>query len=149
MPLPNSENPKKGKEFENKVASALRILYKKEFHTQAIPIGNPPKPHKFDLVSDDKSIVAECKNYSWTETGNIPSAKMAFLNQAVLYLSHISKEAKKIIVLRKDRHPKRKESLAEYYVRTYSYLLEEICIMEFDVDKMVLERQGKAEGAVH
>ena len=140
MPLPNSENHRKGKEFENKVASALQTLYKKEFYTQAIPIGNPPKLHKFDLVSDDKSIVAECKNFSWTETGNIPSAKMAFLNQAVLYLSHISKEAIKIIVLRKDRHPKRKESLAEYYIRTYSHLLEEICVMEFDVDKMEIRK---------
>jgi hypothetical protein len=79
MPLPNSENPKKGKDFEEKARQILGQRYKTKFRKQSINIGNPPKPHNFDLVSDDGTIIVECKNYSWTETGNVPSAKMALI----------------------------------------------------------------------
>ena len=139
MPFPNSENPKKGKYFEEKVRQALRGIYKTDFSKQSITIGKPPKAHYFDLVSEDKSVIVECKNYSWTEAGNVPSAKMAFINEAVLYLSHAPKGVKKIIVLRRDNHPRTKESLAEYYVRTRYHLLEEICVMELDTDNMILK----------
>jgi len=85
----------------------------------------------------------ECKNYSWTETGNTPSAKIAVLNEAVLYLSHAPIDSKKIIVLRKDNNPKRKESLAEYYVRTYFHLLNEVMIMELDISNMTIKEVGR------
>ena len=114
MPLSNTYNPKKGRDFEEKVSQALEERYKTSFKKRSINIGVPPKAHNFDLVSEDGTIIVECKNYSWTETGNIPSAKTAFLNEAVLYLSHAPVDSKRIIVLRKDNHPKRKESLAEY-----------------------------------
>lgn len=139
MPLSNSNNVKKGKEFEESVRQVLNERYKIEFTQQSINIGNPAKAHKFDLVSKDKNIIVECKNYSWTETGNAPSAKTAFLNEAVLYLSHAPKNTKKIIVLRRDNHLKRKESLAEYYVRTYYHLLDEVIIMELDIHNMTLK----------
>ena len=100
------------------MSQALQKKYNQRFFKRAIKIGNPPKSHSFDLVSEDTSIIVECKNYSYTETGNIPSAKMAFINEAVLYLSHAPKTAKKIIVLREEYHPKRKDSLAKYYRRT-------------------------------
>ncbi len=144
MPLPNSENPGKGRDFEEKTKRALSKLYNTDFYEQIIEIGNPPKAHKFDLVSANKDIIVECKNFSWTETGNIPQAKMGFLNQAVLYLSHTPEGATKIIVLRKDNHSKRKESLAEYYVRTYNHLLRAINVMELDEDSMVLKKLNTA-----
>lgn len=134
----NKDNPRRGKEFENEVRSALEKKFNKNFSEKSINIGNPPKLHKFDLVSEDENVIVECKNYSWTETGNVPSAKMAFANVAVLYLSHIKKDAVKIIVLRKDNHRKRKESLAEYYVRIYKHLLKDICIMEMDTENNTL-----------
>ncbi len=136
MPLSNSENPKKGKAFEENVKQALEKKYHTSFRTQSIKIGLPPKSHNFDLVSENGDIIVECKNYAWTETGNIPSAKTAFLNETILYLSHVPSQSKKIIVLRKDTHPKRKESLAEYYVRTYYHLLNGVVIMELDIDNM-------------
>lgn len=139
MPLPNSENARKGRDFEEQVRQCLSRLYKASFHEQSVNIGTPAKAHKFDLVSDNKDIIVECKNFSWTETGNIPSAKMGFLNQAVLFLSHAPKEATKIIVMRKDSHSKRKETLAEYYVRTYNHLLKGIHVKELDVDSMRLK----------
>lgn len=138
MPLSNSENPKKGKEFEESSRQALEERFKTNFRKHSINIGDPAKAHNFDLVSEDGNIIVECKNYSWTEAGNIPSAKTAFLNEAVLYLSHSPSNAKKIILLRRDTHPKRKESLAEYYVRTYYHSLNKITIMELDIKNMTL-----------
>ncbi len=143
MPLPNSSNPKKGRDFEEVVAKLLGKRYKTSFKERSIDIGNPPKAHNFDLVSEDGNIIVECKNYSWTESGNVPSAKMSFLNEAVLYLSHAPQNKKNIIVLRKDEHPDRKESLAEYYVRTYYHLLDDVNVMELDVDNMTLKEVGR------
>lgn len=134
----NRDNPKIGKDFEISVRFALEKLYKMNFLEKSIEIGNPPKPHKFDAVSDDGSIVVECKSYTWTESGNIPSAKMATLNEAVLYLSNIQKDIKKIIVLKKDCCSKRKMSLAEYYFKTHNHLLQNICVMELDLENMAL-----------
>ena len=146
MPLPNSENPKKGRDFEEKVRQVLEKKYKTNFKSKSINIGVPSKAHIFDLVSEDGNIVVECKNYSWTETGKIPSAKTAFLNQAVLYFSYLPARSKKIIVLRKDNHPHRRESLAEYYVRTYYHLLNEVVIMELDIDNLNI-REVKRKSA--
>jgi hypothetical protein len=138
MPLPNSQNPGKGRDFEDRASQALQNKYGQKFAKKAIGIGNPSKLHYFDLVSEDDRVIAECKNYSYTETGNIPSAKMAFLNEAVLYLSHVPPDRKKIIVLREEHHLRRSESLADYYKRTYRHLLDGIAIMELDVETMEL-----------
>lgn len=140
LPLPNSENPKKGRDFERLACIALEDKYKIKFAEKAILIGKPPKAHNFDLVSEDGRIIAECKNYSWTKTGNVPSAKMGFINEAVFYLTHTPKNVKKIVILRKDNHPKRTESLAEYYARTYYHLLDRVIIMELDINNMLLKK---------
>jgi hypothetical protein len=97
-----------------------------------IAIGHPPKLHRFDLVSADSHYVGECKNYSWTQTGNMPSAKISCLNEAVLYLSHVPHDRSKFIVLRLDRHDKHKETLAQYYLRTYKHLLRGLTFYEID-----------------
>ncbi|MEN6622995.1 MAG: hypothetical protein ABFD50_15795, partial [Smithella sp.] len=100
---------------------------------QQIPIGNPPKDHKFDLVSEDRQYIGESKNYSWTEGGNVPSAKMGFINEAVFYLQQVPKDKKRFVVLRRDIDEKHSESLAEYYFRTYKHLLNGVFIVEIDV----------------
>lgn len=41
-----------------------------------VSIGRSAKNHKFDCVSEDGEIVVECKTYIWTDTGNVPSAKL-------------------------------------------------------------------------
>ena len=135
MPSDNRLNPAKGRLFQKQVRQALTTRYSVEFLTDhPIAIGHPAKEHRFDLVSVDSKYVAECKNHSWTETGNIPSAKMAFCNQAVLYLSHVPKNMKKLLVMRKDTHPKRSETLAQYYKRINKHLLSEVIVLEFDPD---------------
>ena len=58
----NKENPVVGKNFQLLAAKLLTEYYNKEFTPEReINIGNPPKARKFDLVSNDKSIVVECK----------------------------------------------------------------------------------------
>ena len=44
------------------------------------------KPHRFDLATREHDIVGECKAFTWTEGGNIPSAKISTLKEAVSYL---------------------------------------------------------------
>lgn len=128
----NSDNPKIGRAFETAVMEWFVLVYNKCFeNNKAIDIGNPPKPHRFDVVSCDNSIIAECKCYTWTETGNIPSAKMGFVNEAVFYLSFITM-ADIYIVMKKSIHPKRTETLAEYYFRTNKHLLGRTRVLEYD-----------------
>ena len=38
-----------------------------------ISIGRPPKEYKSDLADADRSIVDECKCYTWTDSGNVLS----------------------------------------------------------------------------
>lgn len=132
----NRMNPEKGLKFQEKVAKLFSKRFQVDFQLDySISIGNPPKGHKFDLVSSDLLYVGECKNHSWTESGNVPSAKMGFVNEAAFYLSFLSKDITRFIVMRKDVHPKKSETLAEYYYRTYQHLLQGIIIFEVDLEE--------------
>lgn len=82
----NSENPHVGRKFQETVRVILKEKYNACFEQEvAIPIGHPPKEHKFDLANGDRTIVAECKCYTWTDSGNVPSAKLMGLDEAVFY----------------------------------------------------------------
>jgi hypothetical protein len=136
----NSENPKVGRVFQELVAKLLTSYFNETFYNDiVIPIGEPAKNHKFDCVSEEQSIIAECKCYTWTETGNIPSAKMGFINEAVFYMSYLSKDTIKIVVMKKATHPRRNETLAEYYCRTNMHLLKGIKVFELDLEKEFLK----------
>ena len=136
----NHLNPAKGKMFEELAKVLLDSYFNVNFDIDyPIAIGSPPKEHKFDLVAKDTSIIAECKNHSWTKSGNVPCAKMGFVNEAVFYLSFLPNEIKKYVVMRKDVHPKRKESLAEYYHRTYRHLLKGVVVIEIDDETKIIK----------
>ena len=131
--MSNSDNPKKGADFQRAVQRYFIQEFCAGFELEKkIPIGKPAKEHKFDIVNSDKQIVIECKRYTWTETGNVPSAKMGFTNEAAFYLSFLPDTFEKYIVMLRSHHAKRNESLAEYYYRTYRHLLGTIKIAEFD-----------------
>ena len=131
----NSDNPKVGKDFELVVNQWFEKEYNQPFKLhKKIKIGNPPRDHCFDIANERNSIVVECKCYTWTETGNVPSAKLAFINEAVLYLLHLPKNVEKFVVLPKTTTGKRKESLAEYYYKRYYNLLHDVKIMEYDCE---------------
>ncbi len=74
----NKENPSVGEHFKLLTQQLLTEFYGKEFTKEkAVNIGNPPKAHRFDLVSKDESLTVECKCYNWTKGANPPSAKMS------------------------------------------------------------------------
>ncbi len=131
--MSNSDNPKNGADFQIAVQEYFIREYGVEFELEKkIPIGIPAKNHKFDIVSSEKMIVIECKRYTWTETGNVPSAKMGFTNEAAFYLSFLPDTYEKYIVMLRSYHPKRTESLAEYYFRTNRHLLGRTKVAEYD-----------------
>ena len=112
----NSDNPKVGKDFQRKVLSIAQKTFNMPFDEEkVVPVGNPPKEHK-------------C--YTWTNGGNVPSAKMSTLNEAVLYLRSVNYNARKILAMKKDVRLRTGESLAEYYCRIYGHLLEDIEVWE-------------------
>jgi len=131
--MSNSDNPKVGKRFQEFVFSLMQKYFRIDFTLEEpISIGSPPKIHRFDCASADKSIVVECKHYTWTSTGNIPSAKMMGLNEAVFYMSYLPLATRKIIVVYKDTTASKAESFAEYYCRINGHLLRGIEIVEVD-----------------
>ena len=140
-----------GKDFEEKVRLKLEELYKTRFNIYSknnpdlviLTVGNPPKRRKFDIVSEDKSIVVECKDNNWSETEKIPSGKIATILKEVLYFSKMTKNAntKKIIVLKYYYNESRKQTLADYFIKTYKHLLEDIIIMELNVQNMELKQK--------
>ncbi len=139
--MSNSDNPHIGAEFQEEVAEWFRQDRHKEFELEKkIKIGslNEKKDHKFDIVAEDNSIAVECKCYTWTETGNVPSAKMGFVNEAAFYLSFLPNTYEKYIVMLRATHEKRTETLAEYYYRTNNHLLGYIKVAEYDPDTKVL-----------
>lgn len=134
MPEPNNMNTGKGKNFQSIAAEVLGYHFQVKFQTEyPIPIGNPPKNHKFDLVSENGKYIGECKNYSWTEGGNVPSAKMGFINEAVFYLQHISSDKFRFVALRRDIDNNRIETLADYYYRMNKHLLNGVFVIEIDI----------------
>ncbi len=126
----NSVNPKVGKAFEEKTRLIAEKLYGMPFEEKAIEIGDPPHPHNFDLVSSDNIIIIECKCYTWTDGGNVPSAKLATLDEAVLYLRSICHPARLIIAMSYAYSEKRGITLAEYFCDKKGHLLDDISVWE-------------------
>ena len=83
----NSENPHVGRKFQEFVQTILKEKYNTYFEQEAaIPIGRPPKEHKFDLANADRSIVAEYKCYTWTDSGECSERKVDGLGRGCILL---------------------------------------------------------------
>lgn len=137
--MSNSDNPYYGSEFQRQVKEWFIVHYNQNFKEEVkIKIGSPLtdpteyKEHKFDIVSEDNSVAIECKRYTWTETWNVPSAKMRGVNEAILYLSLLPSNFKKYLVMIAAYNPKRHEYLADYYYKTNKHLLGDIVIAEYN-----------------
>ncbi len=139
VPMSNSDNPRNGAIFQRKVMEWFQANYEAKFELEKkITIGNPRKAHKFDIVGNDNNgnnIAIECKRYTWTKSGNVPSAKMGFTNEAAFYLSFLPDNYYKYIVMLKSCHHQRKETLAEYYYRTNRHLLGRIKVAEYNLEE--------------
>lgn len=135
-----------GESFQILAGKALGRRFETSFSlNRPIPIGDPPKHHRFDLVSVDGRYVAECKAYSWTESGNVPSAKIATANEAVFYLSLLPDNVTKLLVLRRSESPGRKETVARYYARLQRHLLGCISVLELADDGTLIDCSPKHE----
>jgi hypothetical protein len=129
-----------GREFEEAARvyfSDTGILLRPSF---AVPVGfRVKKPHKFDLGSEDPPVLVECKSYTWTVTGNTPSAKIRGLNEVMLLFSVTPNHYRKILFLLK--HLRKDVSLAAHYVNVQGHLIGTgVEIWEFDLEKKHGER---------
>lgn len=133
-------------EFENRVGLYLNRKLKDSFYEKPLIVG-VNKVHKFDLVSLDNSIVAECKSYTWTKDDNFPSAKISTAIEAVFYLSRIIAE-RKVIVFQDDFN-KKGESLVETFIRRYDGILDDVEVWRYlvgesiEYDRIEIKREGK------
>lgn len=75
------------------------------------------KAHAFDFGNDN--LLVECKYYSWTSGGNNPSAKIATLNEAMMYFHSAPANYSKMLFLAKTikKGVRRSETLGEHSPR--------------------------------
>jgi hypothetical protein len=109
-------------------------------------VGATRKCRRFDFGLEDPSTLVECKSHRWTETGNMPSAKVTVWNESMFYFHLAPGHYRKVLFVLRDVHPRRNQSLAEYYVRNYAHLIpEDVSIVEFDeVSRSALLVRGAA-----
>lgn len=88
-----------------------------------VGIGLIKKDHAFDLGCLEQKVIVECKSHKWTSGENVPSAKLTVWNEAMYYFMVSPKGFRKIMFVLRDYSEKRKETLAEYYLRTYKHLV--------------------------
>jgi hypothetical protein len=131
----NSDNTKKGRDFQFRARLALAKACGSEFELEVkLPIGNPPKHHSFDLASADRKFVGECKAFAWTVSGNVPSAKITTLREAANYLQQLPKDTIAFIVMDHDCHPRKGQALADYFARLNGHLLGRVSLLELSSD---------------
>jgi len=99
-----------------------------------VGVNTTTKKHAFDLGCEVKKILVECKSHKWTAPNdNVPSAKLTVWNEAMYYFLLTPTGYRKIMFVLRDYSEKRKETLAEYYLRTYRHLIpNDVELWEFD-----------------
>ena len=123
----------KGNLFEIEASRELSHHFGWTLHQSVgIGIGNPPKRHRFDLVDIPRKVAVECKAFTWTVTGNMPSAKITTAREAVLYLQWLPDDWTKVLAMARSLRGGYEESLAEYFVRLNGHLLGAVSVVEVD-----------------
>ena len=116
------------------ISAQKRVALAKDVVIQ-IGLYHDKKKHKFDLGNIQEKILIECKHHAWTASG-----KMTIWNEAMLYFILTPKDYTNILFVKKSLHSKKKETLAEYYFRTYSHLIpNNVEIWEYDVEDKELK----------
>ena len=135
-------NPQVGNDFENLALSYFSKNIPTLRKNFKLRIGiYDQKPHKFDIGCFELKVIIECKSHTWTSGGNVPSAKLATWDQAMLYFYLAPRSYRKIFFAKKDVNRKSKESLCHYYLRTHSHVIpDEVEFFEADEDKGKIEK---------
>jgi len=139
----STSNAHVGKAFEAKAQSffAKQGLILDMNIPIAIGIEGKSKAHNFDLGSISNKIIVECKSHTWTESENIPSAKMTTWNQAMYYFFASPKDYRKVFFVLKHYSKKHRQTLAAYYLRLNDHLiLNDVEFWEYDEDKETAQR---------
>src|SRR5262249_39599424 len=87
--------------------------------TAPVGVADLKKVRKFDLGSETPPVLVECKSHTWTQGGNIPSAKITVWNESMFYFHLAPKEYRKILFVLKSS--RRDISLASYYLKNYGH----------------------------
>ncbi|SYZ73775.1 conserved hypothetical protein [Candidatus Zixiibacteriota bacterium] len=129
-----------GREFET---LAQHFFAKQGLHlTRRVSVQiriNGFKPHNFDLGNKTEKILVECKAHKWTESDNVPSAKLTVWNEVMLFFLAAPSIYRKILFVLRDFSGRKKETLGEYYIRTNSHLIpKDVEVWEYE------EKQGTA-----
>jgi hypothetical protein len=116
-------NAHAGSDFESctrRFFAAEGIELTRKFAT-LIGAGQQKKQHCFDLGSEKPPMLVECENHSWTQGGNMPSAKITIWNEAMYYFLLAPAKYRKILFAAK--YSRRSETLASYYLRTHGHMV--------------------------
>jgi hypothetical protein len=68
-------------------------------------------------VDPEARVAVECKAFTWTATGNMPSAKITTAREAVFYLQWLPDDWTKVLAMSASVRHGYNESLANYFVR--------------------------------
>jgi hypothetical protein len=123
-------NTERGKAFQILCCDALKRALGRDFDLEVPLEASGGKRHSFDLATRQRDIIAECKAFKFTATGNNPSAKITTLREAVMYLRSIGGNVARLLIVKRDPHPKRAETLGGYFVRLNLHLLEHVTVLE-------------------
>ena len=137
----SASNTEAGSDFEAIAQAFLAeqgISLTKNF---AVPVGADKlkKMRRFDLGSENPPVLVECKSHTWTQGGNMPSAKMTVWNEAMYYFCVAPKKYRKILFVLK--HNRKDVSLASYYLKTHGHMVpSDVEIWEYDSSAKRAER---------
>lgn len=130
-----SSNAQVGRDFEKKAQQCFAEQEKLYLETNiSIQIGvNGLKYHNFDLGNEKEKVLVECKAHTWTEGGNIPSAKLTVWNEAMYFFHAAPSGYRKIFFVLRDYSKERNLTLGQYYIKIYRHLIpKDVEIWEFD-----------------
>jgi hypothetical protein len=88
----------------------------------------------FDLATPERDVVAECKAFGWTATGNVPAAKISTLREAVAYLRALPDGTTRYLIIKRSERIGKSETLAEYFVRLNEESLGPVNVLELPAD---------------
>lgn len=131
MDKSNETNVARGMEFTLEAQRTLGRDLGIPLHMEVpIGIGDPPKSHRFDLGNKDHEVAIECKAFTWTSSGNIPSAKITTAREALLYLQWLPARWTKVLAMLRSYRSTHHESLAAYFARLNAHLLGQVTVVE-------------------
>jgi hypothetical protein len=78
--------------------------------------------------------VGSSKAFTFTASGNNPSAKISTLREAAWYLRSIPGEVHRLLIVEQAPHPIRGDTVGRYFVRLNSIVLDRVTVLEVPVD---------------